>query len=69
MFDDKGSPTRSADRLEATADHLRPAVLPGSASIDRVSPALRPRGRSLPRRLKVLAGSEICLSRATPIGQ
>lgn len=39
MFDDQGSPTRSADRLEATADHLRPAVLPGSASIDGVFPA------------------------------
>lgn len=38
MFDDQGSPTRSADRLGATADHLSPAMLPGSASIDRVFP-------------------------------
>lgn len=38
MFDDQGNPTRSADRLGATAD-LRPTILPGSASIDRVFPA------------------------------
>lgn len=38
MFDDQGSPTRSADRLGATAD-LRPTILPGSTSIDRVFPA------------------------------
>jgi hypothetical protein len=33
------SHTRSADRLEATADHPRPAAIPGSVPIDRVFPA------------------------------